>query len=255
MHFILLATDYDGTLAHDGVVDEKTVDALERLRNSGRKLVLVTGRHLPDLSSVFSGLGLFDRVIVENGGVLYDPHTREETLLCDQANPRLTATLKEREIPFDVGRTVIATWRPYESAVQAAIRDLGLDMQVIFNEESVMVLPSGVDKGTALQWTLDELGIPLGRVVSVGDAENDLPLLRSSGCGAAVANALPSVKEQADIVLVKARGAGVTELIDRIIGDDLVEVERSLMSQSDAVAFPDEDTSTSAFAMGEPAEE
>ena len=251
MYFILLATDYDGTLAHDGLVDDNTLDALGRLRASGRKLLLVTGRHLPDLSNIFPGLDIFDRVIVENGGVLYNPHTREEKLLCDPADPRLVAALKERHVPFDVGRTVIATWRPYDSAVQAAIRDLGLDLQVIFNKESVMVLPSGVDKGTALERALDELGISLHQVVSVGDAENDLPFLQISGCSAAVANALPSVKEQSDIVLAKARGAGVTELIDWLVADDLAQAKRSLMSQSDVGALPDDDASRSALAIGE----
>src|SRR6516165_6177044 len=76
MHFLLLATDYDGTLAHDGVVDERTVTALERLRNAGRRIILVTGRHLPDLLRIFPRLELFDRVIVENGGLLYRPETR-----------------------------------------------------------------------------------------------------------------------------------------------------------------------------------
>lgn len=228
MYFTLLATDYDGTLAHDGVVDDNTVDALGRLRASGRKLLLVTGRHLPDLSSIFPRLDIFDRVIVENGGVLYNPHTREEKLLCGPADPRLVASLRARHIPFDVGRTVIATWRPYDSAVQAAIRDLGLEMQVIFNKESVMVLPSGVDKGTALERSLDELAVSLHQVISVGDAENDLSFLQISGCSAAVANALPSVKEQADIVVAKPRGAGVTELIDWLIGDDLAEVKKNL---------------------------
>ena len=54
MHFLVLATDYDGTLAHDGVVDDKTNAALERLRNSGRRIVLVTGRHLPETYTKFS---------------------------------------------------------------------------------------------------------------------------------------------------------------------------------------------------------
>lgn len=53
MRYLALATDYDGTLATHGQVDEETLDALKRLRESGRKLLLVTGRHLDDLSSVF----------------------------------------------------------------------------------------------------------------------------------------------------------------------------------------------------------
>jgi hydroxymethylpyrimidine pyrophosphatase-like HAD family hydrolase len=118
-----------------------------------------------------------------------------------------------------------------------------------------MVLPSGIDKGTALEWTLEELGISLHQVVSVGDAENDLPFLRISGCSAAVANALPFVKKQADIQLAQARGAGVRELIDRLIANDLAEVKRSSMSQPDVVALPDGDGRPSALAIGDPAEE
>lgn len=46
MQYVVLATDYDGTIAHDGVVDAPTLAALEHLRPSGRKLILVTGREL-----------------------------------------------------------------------------------------------------------------------------------------------------------------------------------------------------------------
>jgi NADH-quinone oxidoreductase subunit G/NADP-reducing hydrogenase subunit HndD len=47
MQYYALATDYDGTLAKDGRVDEYTIDVLKRFQASGRKLVLVTGRELP----------------------------------------------------------------------------------------------------------------------------------------------------------------------------------------------------------------
>jgi len=104
MHYILLATDYDGTLAHDGVVDDRTLSALERLRASGRRLVLVTGRHLLDLSKIFPHLDLFDRVVVENGGVLYRPQSREEKLLCDPPSPRFIDLLRQRKVPFSAGR-------------------------------------------------------------------------------------------------------------------------------------------------------
>ena len=53
MRYFALATDYDGTIAHDGIVNDKTVDALLKLQASGRSLILVTGRELDDLQSVF----------------------------------------------------------------------------------------------------------------------------------------------------------------------------------------------------------
>jgi HAD superfamily hydrolase (TIGR01484 family) len=55
MYLITVATDYDGTLAHHGRVDAATIAALQRLKASGRKLVMVTGRELPDLKRISNG--------------------------------------------------------------------------------------------------------------------------------------------------------------------------------------------------------
>jgi hydroxymethylpyrimidine pyrophosphatase-like HAD family hydrolase len=38
-----LATDYDGTLAHDGMVDAPIIAALEDFKATGRRLILITG--------------------------------------------------------------------------------------------------------------------------------------------------------------------------------------------------------------------
>jgi HAD superfamily hydrolase (TIGR01484 family) len=224
MRFLLLASDYDGTLACEGHVAQKTIAALERLLGSGRKLVLVTGRHMPDLYTVFSRFDLFDRIVAENGGLLYRPTTREEKLLCEPHHQGFLALLRERNIPFVAGRTVVASWRPHEAAVFEAIRDLDLDLQITFNQSSIMVLPSGVNKATGLAAALQELGISLHNVVAVGDAENDHPLLRAAECGVAVANALPALREHADFVLNAAYGDGVIDLIDQLVRDDLARL-------------------------------
>ena len=59
MRYLALATDYDGTLASQGRVNQQTVAALERLRKSGRRLILVSGRELGDLLNVFPEIHLF----------------------------------------------------------------------------------------------------------------------------------------------------------------------------------------------------
>lgn len=223
MRFSVLATDYDGTLASDGQVAATTIAALERLRASGRKLIMVTGRHMPDLSTVFSRFDLFDRIVAENGGVLNCPATGEERLLCDPPDPRFMALLRERKVPFLPGRTVIATWRAYEEAVMHAIGDFGIPLQVALNKSSIMILPPGINKATGLQAALHELGISVNNVVAVGDAENDHCFLHASECGVAVANALPALKAHADIVLDAPAGDGVIELIEELIENDLAE--------------------------------
>ena len=228
MRFLVLAADYDGTLATEGRVDDSTLAALQRLRASGRKLILVTGRHLPDIRNVFPHLDRFDRVIVENGGLLYRPQTREQKPLTEAPNERFLSLLRERSVPFSAGKTIVATWKPHEEEVLKAIRDLGLELQVIFNKGAVMVLPSGVNKGTGLAAALEELQLSPHNVVGVGDAENDHAFLKVCECSVAVDNALPALKERADVVLSKARGAGLTELCEQLIARDLADYDSKL---------------------------
>ena len=227
MPYAALATDYDGTIAHDGVVDAPTLDALARLRASGRKLVLVTGRELDDLIRVLPQLDLFDRVVAENGALLYRPDTREERPLAPPPPPRFAERLREFEVdPLSVGRVIVATWEPNEGRVLDAIRELGLDLQIIFNKGAVMVLPAGVNKESGLRAALEDLAISPLDCVAVGDAENDAAFLDVCGCPVAVANALPSLKERAALVTEGERGAGVAELIARLVATDLAEVDR-----------------------------
>src|SRR5262245_35852293 len=60
MRYAAFACDYDGTIARRGRVDDATIAALERVRQSGRRLILVTGRQLSDLQDCFTRIDLFD---------------------------------------------------------------------------------------------------------------------------------------------------------------------------------------------------
>lgn len=229
MHYFVLASDYDGTLATDGMVHDETIAALERLRDSGRKLILVTGRELDDLLRVFPGADLFDCIVAENGALLYWPASGEEKLLGERPPLEFVNLLRSRNVtPLSVGKVIVATWHPNETIVIQAIRDLGLELQVIFNKGAVMILPSGINKAAGLKAALDELKLSPHNVVGVGDAENDHSFLNLCECSVAVANALPKVKERADFVTNGSRGAGVVELIDKLIESDLYELETKI---------------------------
>jgi phosphoglycolate phosphatase (TIGR01487 family) len=221
MEYQLLATDYDGTLAHHGRVSPETIAALERFRHSGGKLVLITGRILDDLRNVFDRFDLFDRIVAENGATTYRPDKRVERPLTEPVPAQLLEELRARNIPFGTGRCIVATVEPHQDAVLAAIHELGLEYQVIFNKGAVMVLPSGVNKGSGLQHALDELGISSRKVVAVGDAENDHALLQKAGFAVAVANALPALRERADMVTRSPASEGVQELISAMLDDAL----------------------------------
>ncbi len=229
MRYFTLACDYDGTIARDGRVDDPTLAALERLRGSGRKLILVTGRELDDLIGVFPQVDLFDRVVAENGALLYRPATREEKLFGERPPEEFVSVLRRRGVgPVSTGRVIVATWSPHETTALETIRDFGLELQVIFNKGAVMILPSGVNKATGLDAALEELGLSPHNTVGVGDAENDHAFLSLCECAVVVANALPMLKERADLVTSGDHGVGVVELIDRIIASDLSELEDRL---------------------------
>ncbi len=227
MNYHALACDYDGTLAHDGTVAEPTHEALRRLKNSGRKLLLVTGRELEELLSIYPGADLFDRIVAENGALVYQPATRQFRLLGEPPPQRFVELLRRRGVqPLRVGRVIAATREPYETRVLEAIRELGLEYQVIFNKGSVMVLPSGLNKATGLKAAFKELGLERSEVVGVGDAENDHALLDLCGVAVAVANAIPALKERADWVTPSSNGAGVAELIEKFFIRSAQEANR-----------------------------
>jgi hydroxymethylpyrimidine pyrophosphatase-like HAD family hydrolase len=229
MRYHALACDYDGTIAHDGRVDDETIAALGRLRDTGRRLILVTGRQLQDLLGVCPRVELFDRVVAENGAVVYWPAKREEKLLGEPPPEPFVRALRERGVsPIAVGRVIVATWKPHETTVLEAIRDLGLELHVTFNKDAVMVLPAGLSKATGLAESLRELGLSAHNVVGIGDAENDHAFLRLCECRIAVANALPMLKDSSDLVTRHDHGTGVRELIDRLIDADLRDLEPSL---------------------------
>jgi hypothetical protein len=83
-----------------------------------------------------------------------------------------------------------------------------------------------VNKATGLLPAIKQLALTLAQTVAVGDAENDHAFMRSCGRSVAVANALPSVKADCDLVTHGARGQGVIELIDHLITNDLSDVPR-----------------------------
>ncbi len=224
MRFLALAFDYDGTLAKDGRVDAPTIEALERAKASGRKLLLVTGRDLDDLRRVFDRADLFDAVVAENGGLLYWPARREEQILGEPPPPALVDALQSAHIaPLAIGRVVIATWEPNETAVLELIHGLGLEWQITFNKGAVMILPPGVNKGSGFAAALEALGLSPHNALGVGDAENDHAFLSSCECACAVANALPFIQERADIVSAYDHGAGVVDIINRVLQDEFAD--------------------------------
>lgn len=229
MRYMALAVDYDGTIAKNGKVTRKTLQALERVKESGRHVILVTGRQLDDLINVFPQIEVFERVVAENGALLYNPRTKEETVLGEPVPEELVNALRQRKVKkLTTGHSIVATVEPYDADALDVIQELGLERQIIFNKGAVMILPSGVNKETGLRAALSQLGLSEHNTIGVGDAENDHAFLARCECAVAVANAINSIKERADIVTEGDHGAGIVELVERLLADDLADITGAL---------------------------
>jgi hydroxymethylpyrimidine pyrophosphatase-like HAD family hydrolase len=56
--------------------------------------------------------------------------------------------------------------------------------------------------------------------VGIGDAENDYAFLSLCGFSVAVGNAIPSLKERVDLVTSGEAGAGVVEVLQKILASE-----------------------------------
>lgn len=230
MRYLGLVADYDGTLATGGVMSGATAAAVERLRSSGRHAILATGRRLDDLLAVCPFIELFSYVIAENGALVYEPKSRDRTLLAEPLPDQFIEALKEANVsPIEIGRVIVATQVPNQKKILEIIRKHGLELKIIFNRSAVMVLPAGINKAFGTKYVLRKIGMSPHEIVAVGDSENDHSLLHLAECPVAVANALDPIKEAAAFVTRSAAGEGVAELIDKLVGDDLKDVDARLI--------------------------
>jgi hypothetical protein len=123
---------------------------------------------------------------------------------------------------------LVATHDRYRTPVLEVVRELGLELQAIFNRSAMMLLPPGTNKAAGLDVALRRLGLSRHEAVGIGDAENDHSLLTHCECGVAVENAVESLKRIAAFVTRGSNGEGVAELADELIANDLLRMEGAI---------------------------
>lgn len=224
MRYVVLAAGFDGTLARDGRCDVRCIDALRQLSATGRKLILVTGRELRRLLEMFPEARLFDYIVAENGAVLHRTATRQSEIL-GQAPPEiLLQELRRQHVaPLSVGSSIISTKAEHLDAAGEALRKLKLhmDYELVTNDDTLLILPPGIDKATGMNEALRELGLSRHNLVAIGNAENDLPMLAWAEHAVVVSNAAESIKQVADRVTDGAYCDGFLELSRDLIATDL----------------------------------
>ncbi|HEY6555684.1 MAG TPA: HAD hydrolase family protein [Polyangiaceae bacterium] len=223
-YFRAIAVDYDGTLTTGPRPEECVLSAIRLLRSANRRVVLVTGRILSELAGDFPDVyEHFDAIVAENGAVLW--HAGRARPLVAGISTKLSRQLRELGIPARSGMVILALEAVHDEAVRKQCVALGLDHQLIRNREALMVLPAGISKASGLLDALGQLGVSHHSAIGIGDAENDIALLEACEIGVAVANAVPSLKERADLVLNVHGGAAIADFLSKDVLSNLPGVQ------------------------------
>jgi Cof subfamily protein (haloacid dehalogenase superfamily) len=106
-----------------------------------------------------------------------------------------------------MGRIRAAVEKRFIGQVGLAVSDRYL-LQVLHREAT---------KAAALQGIADQFGIARDQVMAIGDAPNDVPMLRWAGFGVAVANAWSTALAAADAVVGSNDEDGVAQAIERYV--------------------------------------
>jgi len=201
MKLTVLALDYDGTIAVQGVLDQAVRAAIQGLRRQGIVVVLVTGRILRDLQRSAGDLHFVDAIVAENGGVLAHPEAGSTTVLGQPPPAAFLQELIRQGIATGIGQCLVEADAMDAAAIIASIRQLGLPLSVAFNRGRLMVLPQAISKASGLHAALRLLGRSAHNALGIGDGENDHALLEACELGVAVAWGHPALIAAADAVV------------------------------------------------------
>jgi hypothetical protein len=202
---------------------------------------ICSGRSYPYVEALTQALGITVPVLFEGGGGRFDPVPAQTTW-----NPRLTDEIEAEiekvrhwfvtecvpgtKMSIDhAKRTQAGILSPDPEEITAArprteefVAENVPDLRVFSTDVSVDVVPPGITKRTGLVWLTDHLGVDLGEVAYIGDADSDLEALSAVGTSFAPANADEEVLRTVDHVT------------DGRVLDGTLEAYRWCLDQNDA---------------------
>lgn len=224
--------DVDGTLRAPGKpVELGVVEKMHELVRRDIHISLVSGKDADYLFGLAEGLGIPDPLVAgENGAVIFRPQQkieiiypvkRETQINLDFVRDYLVHEFRDNVWfpPNKAGVTAftrpeLSVERVYRSA-QVFVEEYRLDdLYVLPHWDAVDVMPKGLDKGIFIHY-LKEAGYHSEEVVAVGDALNDIPMLKAAGYSITFGSSLPEVRGAANVVVESIYGA--FNIIERLV--------------------------------------
>lgn len=226
MKFLVLALDFDGTIAQDDVLDPSVRQAIAELRSRGIVVILVTGRIIDDLRRITGNLQFVDAVVGENGAAIEFPGSGYRTALASPPPASFLQDLQKLGIPHAVGECIVEADSTKASAILSVLQRQELPLVLAFNRGRVMVLPQAISKATGLKRALAILRLSAHNAMAIGDAENDHELLNACEVGVAVEWGSQVLRTAADYVLPGRGPSAVAVYIREVASKGYLPVPR-----------------------------
>jgi Cof subfamily protein (haloacid dehalogenase superfamily) len=249
---LIAAVDLDDTLLrNDGTISRRTLAALGDWLQSGRQVVIATGRPRRSVSAVLPVEMQALPLICYNGAAIYlDGCCIYENLIPPEAAHLIVAQMQlaapeaiigleidgelylnrpmQRATPYHVtdlqtleGRAAakVLLFGGAGDALTPVLQNLPASARALHSAryQFVQVLAATADKAEALRVLMGEWDAPLAQVAAFGDDTNDTEMVRVCGLGVAVANAVAEVKAVADEITASNDEDGVALVLERLI--------------------------------------
>ena len=111
-----------------------------------------------------------------------------------------------------------APYDPRFMEVREQLADMRLSVSSA-SRRNTEFMPTGIDKGFAVDFLCKHIGISCGQVMAFGDMTNDIPMLQAAGVPVAMENGEESVKQAAKIIAPDHNLGGVGLTLKKYILD------------------------------------
>lgn len=254
----VLALDLDDTLLRsDGTISARTREALACWRSAGNAIVIATGRPTRSIAAVLPDELHTVPWITYNGAYIYlDGECIYQNLIPPAATHTIIELVNElvpecalgleidntlylnrainRTAPYCVVDLPTVAHQPAAkilffhqefAALESLISQLPRETRAMLSDKYnlVQILSATADKTHALRFLIDRLGLEMAQVVAIGDDINDVEMVRDSGLGIAVANAIPAVKAVAKRETLSNDEDGVALVIEELLQERIAQ--------------------------------
>ncbi len=245
----LVALDMDGTLLNEqDAVSSRVHRAVRQASTRGVFVVLATGRPPRSVEHYYRSLGLGTPIISHNGALIWDVHRKRAIRHCaiaaDLAHKVIAFARKhclgvfvshdlmdtqhcdagrhptcEKMIAGPVTRIMFQSPKPMLDELQKGLEEKFAQQLAYFRSDPqlLQIMTAGVSKASALDYVSRQLKIPRDRVMAVGDAGNDIDMIRWAGLGVAMANANATVRRHARHTVPSNKSDGVAVAIEKFV--------------------------------------